>query len=81
MRIEVFKTNVKDAGHAQMLLERIHFSFSDYTATFDLEDCDRILRVASATGLIDVSSLMKLLRSFGVQADVLPDDIPQVFHF
>jgi len=47
MMIEVFKTNVKHADHAKILVDQIHTTFADYTANFDLEDCDRILRVVS----------------------------------
>jgi len=71
--IEVFKTNVKQKGHARMLLRQIHTSFIDYKANFDLDDCDNILRVKSASGMIKSSCLVDLLRHFGFHAEVLPD--------
>lgn len=74
--IEVFKTNVKEKEHANMLVEQIHKIFIDYRANFDLEDCDNILRIKSKTGIIHVSSLVDLLKKFGFHAEVLPD-IPQ----
>ena len=49
--VEVFKTNVKDPHHAAMLIDCIHKSFDGYNANFDLEDCDKILRVKSASGI------------------------------
>jgi hypothetical protein len=73
--IEVFRTNVKDRSQANMLINQIHKSFGGYTANFDLEDCDRILRVTCTTGLIQASYLIHLLNGFGYTAEVLPDDL------
>lgn len=74
--VEVFKTNVHDFHQAAMLIGEIQSVFSDYTANFDLEDCDKILRVKSARGTIQSSTLISLLKNFGFDAEVLPDDIP-----
>ena len=71
--IEVFKTNVQDWGHAERLLDQIHKVHLDYRASFDLEDCDKILRVECATRLIQPAWLIDLLRDFGYQAEVLED--------
>lgn len=72
--IEVFKTNVNERGHANMLIDLIHKTFIDYKANFDLWDCDKILRVECRTGLIIPASLIDLLKEFGFQAEVLPCD-------
>jgi hypothetical protein len=74
--VEVFKTNVIDAGHASMLVEQIHQSFIDYKANFDLEDCDKILRVKSFSGSVQPFLLINLLKELGFDAEVLPDDFP-----
>ena len=71
--VEVLKTNVRDQDHATILLDLIHQTFRDYKANFDLEDCDKILRVASTTGFIQAACLIKLLQEFGFYAEVLPD--------
>ena len=47
--IEVFKTNVKDKTQSQVLIEMIHSAFPTYKVNFDLEDCDKILRVCGIT--------------------------------
>lgn len=73
--IEVFKTNVKNPDHANMLLGHIHQTFQNYRANFDLEDCDKILRVACSSGFIQPTCLINLLRDFGFYAEVLPDDL------
>lgn len=77
--VEVFRTNVTDRHHANMLLDHIHRSFAGYKANFDLEDCDRILRVKSAAGFIQASYLIELLKDFGFHAEVLSDEIPSAW--
>lgn len=72
--IEVFKTNVEDSEHAAMLIGHIHSIFTDYKANFDLEDCDRILRVSTNSGEIESSLIIELLKSFGFWAEILPDE-------
>ncbi|QMU31554.1 hypothetical protein HUW48_13655 [Adhaeribacter radiodurans] len=72
--VEVFKTNVKDQHNAQMLLSLIHQTFHEYKANFDLDDCDNILRVASGSEFIQAACLIQLLRDFGFNAEVLPDE-------
>jgi hypothetical protein len=71
--VEVFKTNVKDRGHANRLIELIHSSFADYEANFDLEDCDNILRVKCISESIQSASLISLVKDFGFHAEILPD--------
>ena len=70
--IEVFITNVDDPGHATMLVERIHQQFGHYRANFDLQDCDRILRVVSYREHVDSATLISLLNDHGFHAEVLP---------
>ncbi len=72
--VEVFKTNVCDWMQADMLLSHIHNTFMDYRANFDLDDCDKILRVECATGNIKTTLLVNLLKKFGYSAEVLPDE-------
>jgi hypothetical protein len=72
--VEVFKTDVQDPEHANRLLDQLHRTYRDYTATFDLEDCDNILRVECPTGVVQASRLIDLLQGFGYKAEVLPDD-------
>lgn len=75
--IEVFKTNVTDRHYADILVTQIHRTYPDYNANFDLEDCDRILRVKSTAGSIDPYNVINLLTSLGFRAEVLPD-VPAV---
>jgi hypothetical protein len=70
--VEVFKTNVNDRDHAARLIAVIHKEYTEYTANFDLEDCDRILRIECNSGHVRVSFVIRLLEYFGFTADVLP---------
>ncbi|MDQ6844798.1 MAG: hypothetical protein M3Z92_10665 [Bacteroidota bacterium] len=74
--IEVFKTNVKERYHANMLVDQIHKTFKGHEANFDLDDCDNILRIKCTSGLVEPSLLIHLLKDFGFHAEVLPDIPP-----
>jgi hypothetical protein len=76
--VEVFKTDVKSPEQANRVLGEIHQAFAGYSANFDLEDCDRILRVRSSRGFVQASSLIQFLRKLGFRAEVLPDEVPLV---
>jgi len=73
--IEVFKTNVKDKTQSQVLIEMIHSAFPTYKVNFDLEDCDKILRVCGITNPLQAFQIINLLKDFGVRAEVLPDEV------
>jgi hypothetical protein len=77
--IEVFKTNVKDKSQSQVLIELIHRVFPSYKANFDLDDCDRILRVCGIKNPLQAFQIINLLKDFGVHAEVLPDEVPSDF--
>lgn len=73
--VEVFKTNVTDHAVAKDLIAEIHTRFDSYRANFDLEDCDRILRIKSVEEAICVSAVIALLQQLGWQAMVLEDEV------
>ncbi|HKP97840.1 MAG TPA: hypothetical protein VJ385_19035 [Fibrobacteria bacterium] len=73
--VEVFKTDVENREYAKQLLDRIHGAFAGYRANFDLEDCDRILRVECATGAVQSAHLIRILEDSGFHAEVLTDDL------
>lgn len=43
--VEVFKTNVRQKRQARVLLNILAKQFPKFKINFDLEDCDKILRV------------------------------------
>ena len=72
MKVEVFKTNVADPELAKWLADQIERNFTNCKVNFDLDDCDRILRVVFE-GRIQFNLLIDLLKNVGCQAEVLPD--------
>lgn len=74
--VEVFKTNVTSPRDALNVLNKIHDTLHGYKANFDLQDCDRILRVESINGAIDIAAVLNGLAGFGVDASVLADQTP-----
>lgn len=78
MTVEVFKTNVIEPDQAKMLVRRIQAAFGNYAANFDLDDCDKILRVETKAPRIQVSALIAMLKDLGFSAEVLPDDMPEL---
>jgi hypothetical protein len=72
MKVEVFKTNVADREQAKWLVDQIERNFAKCKVNFDLDDCDRILRVMFEENL-QSDSLIHLLKNAGCIAEVLPD--------
>lgn len=72
-RVEVFRTNVRNREQADGLIDLIQTTFANYKATFDLEDCDRVLVVKCTTGSVQSSLVIDLLKNFKYHAEVLPD--------
>lgn len=71
--VEVFKTNIENRKQAGLVLYCIHRKFREYAANFDLDDCDRILRVESRDK-IQAPSLIQVVQALGFHAEVLPDE-------
>ncbi len=70
--IKVYKTDVEDLSAAESILEKIHSHCRNYDASFDLEDCDNVLRVESQNGLLDESAIKNIVKKSGHQLETLP---------
>lgn len=73
--VEVFKTDMKDPERAEVLIQQIHSTFPGLEANFDLEDCDKILRIECTTAEIESTAVVGFLRGHGWHAEVLSDTI------
>ncbi len=49
--VEVFKTNVSEEKDAAQLLKQLQNASAQYKVNFDLDDCDRILRIESTENI------------------------------
>jgi hypothetical protein len=74
MIIEVFKTNVEEREIADKIIEAIQKNLQDHKANFDLQDCDKILRVVSANEYLQATSVIQLVKTLGYHAEILPDN-------
>lgn len=74
--VEIFRTNVTDPHHARRLKDLIIRNFSHYEANFDLEDCDRILRIKSTKGNVQSEKIISLFYAAGYNAQLIPDNYP-----
>lgn len=67
--VEVYKTNVKHKRQARRLLDVLSKQFPMFSINFDLEDCDKILRVEGKD--IPQEKIAKLVTENGYQCNVL----------
>jgi hypothetical protein len=72
--VEVFKTNVQSGEEASFLISMIDRTGEGYTANFDLDDCDKILRIVSGSSAVNVCMIIEIMRDLGYYAEVLPDE-------
>ncbi len=67
--VEVFKTNIEQTEHSEILLSKLNELFPYLKINFDLEDCDNILRVEGTT--ISVEAIQEVLDTEGVEYSLL----------
>jgi hypothetical protein len=67
--IEVFKTNVEEIEQSNMIVGKLLEHFPNSIINFDLEDCDKILRIHSSS--ISNNKIIDLLNSHGFHCEVL----------
>lgn len=69
LMVEVFKTNVRQRRQAKLLLGILQKRFPLFRINFDLEDCDKILRVEGEN--IHQEKITGLLIENGYQCNIL----------
>jgi len=71
--VEVYRTTVPSRLAADVLLQQLHWFFPGWCISFDLEDCDRVLRVETAGDPVPGDFIAGLLGQNGYQCAPLPD--------
>lgn len=61
--VEVFKTNVQKETDTNYIIAIINREFPTYKVNFDLEDCDKILRVEGVD--IEVNNIIDYVNCLG----------------
>ncbi len=67
--VEVFKTNVQDKRVAKMIIMDLAQLLPDSKISFDLEDCDKILRIESHQIIIE--KVIAIVRRVGFKCELL----------
>ena len=67
--IEVFKTNVHRHTEASKLVALLLYHFPGSKINFDLDDCDKVLRVEGVHFVIE--KVMNIMRESGYQCAIL----------
>jgi hypothetical protein len=71
--IEIFKTDVRQKSAGKQILMAIKREFPGVVATFDLEDCDHVLRVVGAWAPVPTDSVIALVKKHGFECELLHD--------
>jgi hypothetical protein len=61
--VEIFKTNVEKQEDADPILQQLKTLFPNYRCNFDLDDCDKILRIEG--GKMDITKIEEILKTMG----------------
>ncbi len=59
--IKIFKTSIKSHSEAREVVRILSGQFPEYKINFDLEDCDRILRIEN--NILHSNAIVQLLES------------------
>lgn len=68
-KVEVFKTNIILADDASLILQLLNSQYPNHKVNFDLEDCDKILRVEGFE--INKEQIINLFITRGIQCEIL----------
>ena len=69
--VEVFKTNVGNKRAAKVILEEIGMHQPEYKCNFDLEDCDKVLRIEHTGGNVDAQLIFSILGKNNHEGSIL----------
>lgn len=67
--VEVFKTDVQKKAQSKILLGRLAEAFPSCKITFDLADCDKVLRVEGDS--METIRIILLVKQHGFKCEIL----------
>ncbi len=70
--IKVYKTNVMERSIARDILNKIQQYLPGSNPSFDLEDCDKVLRVETQVKPVDDTKVRGLVQATGHHIEELP---------
>jgi hypothetical protein len=69
MIVEVFKTNVNDVEPSEILIRQLLDRFPESRVNFDLDDCDKILRIEAKAVIPE--KIVEVLNANGYSCEIL----------
>jgi hypothetical protein len=70
--VEVFRTNIGDSNGADRLKKELFVLYPFSRVSFDLEDCDKILRIEALN--MDANQVIALGHHLGISIELLEDE-------
>lgn len=67
--VEVFRTNITKVGQSKILIKKVLQHFPKSNVNFDLDDCDKVLRVEGEN--ICPEKITRIINANGYQCEVL----------
>ena len=67
--VEVFKTNINKVKQSKMLIRKLNEHYPESNISFDLQDCDNVLRVEGED--ICSEKIIELLTIDGYRCEIL----------
>ena len=71
--VEIFKTNIINKEQTKRVINKIQEKFPYYKIDFDIEDCDKILRIENTNNEIDSEQIINVVSRLGFFIDILAD--------
>ena len=71
--VEIFRTNVKNKRLAGKVLKVLQAHLPAFNFNFDLDDCDRILRVQSNECPVECIKIIQIVKDHAVEISLFED--------
>ena len=71
MQVEVFRTNVNLSKDASKIVKALNSRYPDFKINFDLDDCDKILRIEADQD--PISCVSEIVAEYGFECELLKD--------
>jgi hypothetical protein len=71
--VEIFRTNVKNKKLAGKILKVLQAHLPAFNFNFDLDDCDKILRVQSNNTPVECSKIMQIVKGYSIEISLFED--------
>jgi len=71
--VEIFRTNVKSKRLAGKILKALQANLPAFHFNFDLDDCDRILRVQSNGKPVECHKIMQIVQGHEIEISLFEE--------